>query len=62
MIKKRWIWLYLGFSTYCKEGIDVNSIEHQLNQKRAELWENVVKMAIITRDDLMVGNPKLAPA
>lgn len=47
-------------STYCKEGIDVNSIEHQLNPKeRAELWENVVKMAIITRD-LMVGNPKLA--
>ncbi|MGV6987986.1 L-fucose isomerase [Testudinibacter sp. P80/BLE/0925] len=45
---------------YCQEGIDVNTPEHQRNaEQRAELWENVVKMAIITRD-LMVGNPKLA--
>lgn len=45
---------------YCKEGVDVNSLENQRNaEERAELWENVVKMTIITRD-LMVGNPKLA--
>ncbi|KAE9529120.1 L-fucose isomerase [Testudinibacter aquarius] len=45
---------------YCKEGIDVNAPENQKTaEQRAELWENVVKMAIITRD-LMVGNPKLA--
>ncbi|TNH03246.1 L-fucose isomerase [Testudinibacter sp. TR-2022] len=45
---------------YCKEGIDVNAPENQKTAKQhAELWENVVKMAIITRD-LMVGNPKLA--
>ena len=45
---------------YCKEGIDVNSPENQRTaEERAELWENVVKMTIITRD-LMVGNPKLA--
>ena len=41
---------------YCKEGVDVNSLENQRNaEERAELWENVVKMTIITRD-LMVGN------
>ncbi len=45
---------------YCKEGIDVNSPENQKTaEERTALWENVVKMAIITRD-LMVGNPKLA--
>lgn len=45
---------------YCKEGIDVNSPENQRNvAERNTLWENVVKMTIITRD-LMVGNPKLA--
>ncbi|HDR1503154.1 TPA: L-fucose isomerase, partial [Pasteurella multocida] len=45
---------------YCQEGIDVNSTENQRSpEERAALWENVVKMAIITRD-LMVGNPKLA--
>ncbi|BBF10027.1 L-fucose isomerase [Haemophilus influenzae] len=45
---------------YCKEGVDVNSLENQRNaEEHAELWENVVKMTIITRD-LMVGNPKLA--
>ncbi|KGQ70307.1 L-fucose isomerase [Chelonobacter oris] len=52
--------LALGWvKAYCKEGIDVNSPDNQRTaEQRAELWENVVKMAIITRD-LMVGNPKL---
>lgn len=45
---------------YCKEGVDVNSIENQRNaEERAKLWEDVVKMTIIARD-LMVGNPRLA--
>ena len=45
---------------YCKEGIDVNATENQMNaEEKEKLWETVVKMMIITRD-LMVGNPKLA--
>ncbi|MFQ1023421.1 L-fucose isomerase [Avibacterium paragallinarum] len=46
--------------TYCKEGVDVNHPDHQDSpEQKAQLWENVVKMAIITRD-LMAGNEKLA--
>lgn len=45
---------------YCKEGVDVNAPENQMNaEEKEKLWETVVKMTIITRD-LMVGNPKLA--
>ncbi|MFZ7277451.1 L-fucose isomerase [Avibacterium endocarditidis] len=45
---------------YCKEGVDVNHPDHQDSpEQKAQLWENVVKMAIITRD-LMAGNEKLA--
>ena len=45
---------------YCKDGIDVNSPEHQRTpEEREKLWEDCVKMAIIARD-LMVGNPRLA--
>ncbi|MFZ7275072.1 L-fucose isomerase [Avibacterium avium] len=45
---------------YCKEGVDVNHPDQQDSpEQKAQLWENVVKMAIITRD-LMAGNEKLA--
>ncbi|MFY9176478.1 MAG: L-fucose isomerase [Caldicoprobacterales bacterium] len=44
----------------CKEGPDINPIESQASRaKKDEVWETVVKMALIARD-LMVGNHKLA--
>jgi L-fucose isomerase len=44
----------------CKEGPDINPIEYQASRaKKDEVWETVVKMALIARD-LMVGNHKLA--
>lgn len=44
---------------YCKEGEDPNPPEKRVSpEKKNEVWEFVVKMAIITRD-LMVGNKKL---
>jgi L-fucose isomerase len=44
----------------CKEGPDINPIESQASRaKKDEVWETVVKMALIARD-LMVGNDKLA--
>lgn len=44
----------------CKEGLDHNPIELQVSkEKKDEVWETVVKMALIARD-LMVGNEKLA--
>lgn len=43
----------------CKEGEDPNPPEKRVDRKKKdEVWEFVVKMAIITRD-LMVGNKKL---
>ncbi|MEA3463410.1 MAG: L-fucose isomerase [Bacteroidota bacterium] len=43
----------------CKEGKDYNPAEIQKSdEKKAEEWEFVAKMALIGRD-LMVGNPKL---
>lgn len=45
--------------TYCKEGEDPNPPEKRVDEKKKnEVWEFVVKMALITRD-LMVGNKKL---
>jgi len=45
---------------HCKEGADFNSPQIQKSRKeKDEIWEYVVKMAIIMRD-LMIGNPKLA--
>lgn len=44
----------------CTEGPDNNPIEVQVSRtKKDEVWETVVKMALIARD-LMVGNEKLA--
>ncbi|NLJ66789.1 MAG: L-fucose isomerase [Clostridiales bacterium] len=44
----------------CKEGPDINPIESQASRaKKDEVWETVVKMALIARD-LMVGNDRLA--
>ena len=44
----------------CKEGKDYNALDRQQSrQKKDEVWETSVKMALIARD-LMVGNPKLA--
>ncbi len=44
----------------CKEGPDINPVESQASsEKKEEVWETVVKMAMIARD-LMVGNEKLA--
>ncbi|HZJ82607.1 MAG TPA: L-fucose isomerase [Clostridia bacterium] len=44
----------------CKEGFDNNPEEIQASrEKKDQVWETVVKMAIIGRD-LMVGNEKLA--
>jgi L-fucose isomerase len=44
----------------CKEGPDINPIESQDSRaKKDEVWETVVKMALIARD-LMVGNDRLA--
>ncbi len=44
----------------CPEGEDHNATALQFSrQRKDDLWETVVKMAIITRD-MMVGNPKLA--
>lgn len=46
--------------THCQEGVDLNQPEHQKTAKeRAELWQDLIKMTMITRD-LMVGNPRLA--
>jgi len=46
----------------CKEGVDPNPPEMQVSpEKKAEVWETVVKMAMIARD-MMIGNPKLAEA
>ncbi|BCS80563.1 L-fucose isomerase [Anaerocellum diazotrophicum] len=43
----------------CKEGKDPNPPEKRVDRKKKdEVWEFVVKMAIITRD-LMIGNKKL---
>lgn len=43
----------------CKEGVDKNPPELQKTREQSDdVWEVVVKMAIIFRD-LMVGNPKL---
>ncbi|WP_271629422.1 L-fucose isomerase [Caldicellulosiruptor sp. DIB 104C] len=43
----------------CKEGEDPNPPEKRVDRKKKdEVWEFVVKMAIITRD-LMIGNKKL---
>ncbi len=45
--------------TNCKEGSDLNSVDHQSDRKRKDWeWEIVVKMTLIARD-LMIGNPKL---
>jgi len=44
----------------CPEGFDKNSPQSTFSaEKKAEVWEYVVKMTIIARD-LMIGNPKLA--
>lgn len=44
----------------CKEGLDHNPEELQASrEKKDQVWETVVKMALIGRD-LMVGNEKLA--
>ncbi len=44
---------------YCKEGEDPNPPEKRVDEKKKnEVWEFVVKMALIIRD-LMVGNKKL---
>ena len=44
----------------CKEGPDINPIESQASRaKKDEVWETVVKMALVARD-LMVGNDRLA--
>lgn len=42
----------------CKEGKDYNQVKRS-DAEKAEIWETVVKMALIARD-LMVGNPQLA--
>ncbi len=45
--------------TYCKEGEDPNPPEKRVDEKKkSEVWEFVVKMALIARD-LMIGNKKL---
>ena len=43
----------------CKQGPDVYNKEPLSNERQKEIWEYVVKMAIIAKD-LMNGNPKLA--
>ncbi len=43
----------------CKQGPDVYNKESLSKERQQEIWEYVVKMAIIAKD-LMGGNPKLA--
>ena len=43
----------------CKQGPDVYNKESLSQERQQEIWEYVVKMAIIAKD-LMGGNPKLA--
>jgi L-fucose isomerase len=44
---------------HCHEGKDYNAPEQQMTREQLdEVWETVVKMALIARD-LMIGNPKL---
>ena len=43
----------------CKQGPDVYNAESLSPERQQQIWEYVVKMAIITKD-LMGGNPKLA--
>ena len=43
----------------CKQGPDVYNAESLSKERQEEIWEYVVKMAIIAKD-LMGGNPKLA--
>ena len=43
----------------CKQGPDICNAESLPKERQEQIWEYVVKMAIITKD-LMGGNPKLA--